>query len=118
MPALAEHQRYGIEGIFRKELGAAENDSDEPHGVEERGDKVGQSTGAQFSASDRGGEPREPHGHAAGEARNGETARRASQLLARVLLNLREDLDRGGAFEVLLNLRCSRRPLRGRGFFR
>src|SRR6202012_1465286 len=73
-----------------------------------RRDKVGKSAGAQFSASDRCGEPGEPHGHAAGEARDGETAHRALQLLARVLLNLREDLDRGGTFEVLLNLRCSR----------
>src|ERR1700745_4133436 len=76
VPALTQHQRYRVKSVLRKELRATENDSDETDGIEQRSDEVAESAGAQLRTRDRSGEAGESHGNAAGEAGDGEAARR------------------------------------------
>src|ERR1700753_1608374 len=113
MAAFAQHQGNGVERVLRKELCTSENDRDEPDGIEQSGDEVGETTSAQLRARNSCGEAREPHGDPAGEAGDGQTARRAAQLLPRILFYLNKDLDRGGSLQVLLYLCCRCIPFAG-----
>src|SRR5690242_12648203 len=105
MAALSEHEGHRIKRVFRKKLRAAENDRDEPDGVEHVRYKLRDAADAQFSTRNRCGQSGETHRNTACESGYGQVESGAAQLLARILRHLRVNLGRGGTLQILLHLR-------------
>jgi len=72
MPALGEDEGHGVEGVFRKELAAAEDDGHESQGVEQIGDELGGGGVAELRGHGGDAEAGEAHGEAAYDSGDGQ----------------------------------------------